>query len=117
MEERRSRKLQDILRRLGKAVHGSVVNSDEVQMCLRELHENRWDAVMLLEASVACKDEEDDGKEKASVHIHTRGEPARVSYRINLQDAGFLSSLGISPSRYRSPASAARPTQDEEPDR
>ena len=57
MEERRSRKLQDILRRLGRAVHGSVVNSDEVQMCLRELHENRWDAVMLLEASVACKDE------------------------------------------------------------
>jgi hypothetical protein len=117
MENRRSQKLQSILKRLGKAVHGSVVNSDEVQACLRELHENRWDAVMLLEASVACSEEAASGKGNASIHIHTRGEPARISYRINLQDAAFLSSVGISPSRYRSPATLARPVQDEEPDR
>lgn len=117
MERRRSQKLQDILKRLGRAVHGSVVNSDEVQACLRELHENRWEAVMLLEASVACSEEDPLASGNASIHIHTRGEPARVSYRINLEDAAFLSSVGISPSKHRSPPSTVRPVQDEEPDR
>ena len=117
MEKRRSQKLQSILKRLGKAVHGPVVNSDELQDCLRELHENHWDAVMLLEASVACSEDEAARKSGASIHIHTRTEPARISYRINLQDAAFLSSVGISPSKHRSPATASRPAQDEEPDR
>ena len=54
MEESRTQRLQELLRRLGKAVHGSVVRSEEVRTCLDELHDEGWRAVMLLETSLAC---------------------------------------------------------------
>ena len=54
MEESRTQRLQELLRRLGKAVHGSVVRSEEVRTCLDELHNEGWRAVMLLETSLAC---------------------------------------------------------------
>jgi len=102
MEESRTQKIQQLLRRLGKAVHGSVVRSEEVQACLRELHEAGWDAVMLLEASLACRSTGAMEVEDASMHVHADPSPVRVTYRIDAADAEILSALGISPSRHRS---------------
>ncbi len=48
MEESWTKRLQELLKRLGQAVHGSVVQSQEVRDCLEELHEDGWRAVMLL---------------------------------------------------------------------
>ena len=47
MEESRNQRLQELLRRLGKALHETVVRSDEVRDCLNELHEDGWQAVMM----------------------------------------------------------------------
>jgi hypothetical protein len=96
-----------LLKRLGQAVHGSVVNSDQVRECLEQLREDGWNAVMLLEASVTCRDKEVRSG-PASVRIHVEPASERIDYRIDVEDARFLRSLGISPSRHRSQSSARR---------
>jgi hypothetical protein len=108
MEESRTQKLQQLLRRLGQAVHGSVIQSKEVRECLDELHEDGWRAVMLLEASLACRDGGTLDVEDGSIHIHVDPSEVTADYRIDATDARLLSALGISPSRHRSKATAVR---------
>ena len=101
MGDARTRRLQALLKRLGEAVHRAVVDSDEVEACLQEIHAEGWNAVMLLEASLAC---EADGRLEstdATLHVHAEAAPPRVHYRIDLQEALWLASIGISPSRHR----------------
>jgi len=101
MSESRGRRLQELLKRLGEAVHRSVVDSEEVQECLQEIHADGWDAVMLLEASLACREDGEVESIGASLHVHADPGPPRVHYRLNLQDARWLTSIGISPTRHR----------------
>ncbi len=113
MESSRVKKLQKLLKRLGQAVHGSVVKSDEVRQCLQELQDDGWNAVMLLEASVTCRDEEiKRGPAALRIHVGQQTEDKqqveKVEYRIDARDAGFLRSLGISPSRHHSTPSRGR---------
>jgi hypothetical protein len=108
MEESRTQRLQQLLRRLGQAVHGSVVQSKEVRECLDELREDGWRAVMLLEASLACRDGGALDVEDGSIHIHVATTEITADYRIDATDARLLSALGISPSRHRSQATPVR---------
>jgi hypothetical protein len=117
MEESRTKKLQQILKRLGQAVHGSVIQSKEVRACLDELHEDGWRAVMLLEASLVCRDNGVLEAEEGSIHIHVDPSEVNADYRIDSSDARLLNSLGISPSRHRSRPTLPRPDADDEPDR
>ena len=120
MSESRTEWLHQLMKRLGKAVHGGVVDSDEVQECLRELREAGWDAVMLLEASVVFREDGQPVSEDASLHIHAGPRPRPPVYRLSLEDAAFLASLGISPSRHRSlpspPASPASSSHEDSTD-
>ena len=107
MQERRTQKLHELLKRLGQAVHGSVVQSDEVRGCLKEL----------LEASLACREDRGLETDEASVRIHIDPQQGKVSYRIDARDAEILGSLGISPSRHRSASRQPRSEPDDEPPR
>lgn len=102
MEESRTRRLHQLLRRLGQAVHGSVVHSDEVRGCLEELHESGWRAIMLVETSVACDENGAIGADKGTLRLHVDGERAAPAYRMDVDDAKILNSLGIAPGRHRS---------------
>jgi hypothetical protein len=117
MEESRTQRLQQLLKRLGQAVHGSVVQSKEVRECLDELHEDGWRAVMLLEASLACRDSGVLDVENGAIHIHVDPTEVAADYRIDASDAQLLTSLGISPTRYRSRPTSRRPEPDDQPDR
>ena len=117
MDGSRAKRLQELLRRLGQAVHGAVVDSDEVQACLKELHRQGWEAVMLLEASVACRRAGQVVPEGSAMHVHADPQPDEVRYRINLHDAAFLSSLGISPTSHRSTNPPAARREDDQPHR
>jgi hypothetical protein len=115
--ESRTKKLHQLLKRLGAAVHGSITNSEEVAACLRELKDGGWDAVMLMEASLVCRDEGGTPVEGTSLHIHVDPAAEKVSYRLSAIDARLLQSLGISPTRHRSLPSPARPaSQESEPE-
>ena len=97
--EDKPQRLQLLLKRLGNALHGSMVNSKEVRACLRELHQEGWMAVMMLEASVACRREDGDPEvDKASLHVHV-DQPRTNSFRFSHADIRLLHSLGISPGR------------------
>ncbi len=104
MEESRTERLQQLLRKLGKAVHASVVGSEDVRSCLEELHRDGWRAVMMLEASLACGDDGAIEPETARLRLHVNapGDGAEPAYRIDVADARFLASLGIAPGRHRS---------------
>lgn len=117
MEESRTQRLQQLLKRLGQAVHGSVVQSDEVRECLEELHDSGWHAVMLLEASLVCSGGGVLEAEEGSIHIHVDPRDADTNYRLDAADARFLSTLGISPTRHRSRRSRPRIQADDQSDR
>ena len=107
MEDSRTHRLQELLRRLGKAVHGSVVRSEEVRACLDELHEEGWHAVMLLETSLACSESGSVEVDKGILRMHVgTADSAIPEYRLDVADARFLSSLGISAGRHRSTRNA-----------
>jgi hypothetical protein len=117
MEESRTQRLQQLLKRLGQAVHGSVAQSKDVRECLEELHEDGWRAVMLLEASLVCRDNGVLDVEDGAIHIHVNPTEVTANYRIDASDAQLLTSLGISPTRHRARPSSRRPDSDDQPDR
>jgi hypothetical protein len=117
MDQSRTQKLQQLLKRLSQAVHSSVVRSDEVQACLQELRQDGWDAVMLLEASLVCRNEGAVDTDSASLHVHIDPGSDKVRYRIDARDAAFLNSVGISPSRHRATPSIPRVRSDDQSDR
>ena len=107
MEESRTQRLQKLLRRLGRAVHGSVVRSEEVRTCLDELHDEGWRAVMLLETSLACGESGSVEVDSGTLRMHVDTvDPTIPEYRLDVADARFLSSLGISAGRHRSTSTA-----------
>jgi hypothetical protein len=117
LEESRTKRLQQLLKRLGQAVHGSVVQSQEVRDCLEELHEDGWRAVMLLESSLVCRDSGVLSSREATLHIHVDPSEAEATYRIDADDAKLLSSLGISPTRHRGRQTRRRSNGDDQPGR
>lgn len=106
MEESRNERLHQLLRKLGKAVHASVVKSDEIRACLEELHDDGWRAIMMLEANVACSEDGELETGGATLRLHVDGDAVETEpvYRIDVADARLLSSLGIAPGRHRSRA-------------
>ena len=109
MEESRTQRLHEMLRRLGKALHATVVRSEEVRECLQELHEDGWQAVMMLETSLVCGDDGSLEVGRGTMRLHVEENSAAPEYRIGVDDARFLSSLGISAGRHRSPAKRLPP--------
>jgi hypothetical protein len=121
VDESRTRKLRQILKRLGVAINESVADSDEVHDCLAELQADGWDAVMLLEASLVCREDPDPDFNPEPVRIHVDTTHREAEYRLGQSDVRLLSSLGISPSRHRSrpqrPRSSPEPSPPADDDR
>ena len=102
MEESRTQRLHGLLRRLGKALHENVVRSDEVRACLDQLHEDGWQAVMMIEASLVCGENGASEVGRGTMRLHVAEDTTAPDYRIGVDDARFLSSIGISAGRHRS---------------
>jgi hypothetical protein len=115
MEESRTQRLHELLRRLGKALHATVVRSDEVRECLEELHEDGWQAVMMLETSLVCGEDGAVEVGRGTMRLHVGDNASTPEYRMDVEDARFLSSIGISIGRHRSP-SKRLPRPQTEPD-
>lgn len=115
MEESRTQRLHELLRRLGKALHETVVRSDEVRACLDELHEDGWRAVMMVETSLACGEDGSIEAGRGTMRLHVAENSVMPEYRIGVDDARFLSSIGISAGRHRSTPRRV-PRTESEPD-
>jgi hypothetical protein len=114
MRDQSQQRLQEILKRLGQALHGSAVNSKDVRHCLRELTHEGWDGVMMLSASLACRRDGAVDVDRASLHVHA--EPTTAVTRspdLTASDAELLRSLGIRPTTVA--GSLPAPAEDDGP--
>lgn len=114
MDESRTQRLHQLLRRLGKAVHGSVAQSEEVRACLSELHDDGWRAVMLVETSLACDEDGLVEAETGTMRLHVDTDRQQPNYRIGVDDASLLSSLGIATGRHRGNGAVRRRARAEQ---
>jgi len=95
-------RLRELLDRLGNAIHASVVDSDEVKRCLAELRGDGWDAVMMLEAAMLCRHDEITDPLEETLRIRVDSTGSEAEYRLGSDDARWLASIGVSPTRHRS---------------
>ena len=109
MDEARTKKISKLLERLGRAIHAAVVDSDEVNNCLAELHSDGWDAVMFLEASLLCRHDEDQEPLGEELRIHVGTTHREAEYRLDSADARWLTAIGVSPTKHRSHPQRALP--------
>ncbi len=101
MDDARIDKLQQLLEQLGRAIHASVVDSAEVEECLSRLRADGFDGDLLLEAALIAGN--GDGQRMAGGRLRIRLHRAdRPEYLLSSQDARWLASIGISPTRQRS---------------
>lgn len=105
MGDQSQERLQELLKQLGQALHGSAVNSKDVRHCLRELGAAGWDGVMVLSASLACRRDGSVDIDRASLHVHA--EPAvreATQPQLTASDAQILRQLGIAPTTVSAPS-------------
>ncbi len=102
MDDGQSERLRKLLERLGTAIHASLADSDEVSRCLAELRGDGWGAVMVLEATLLCRHDENTDPIQGELRIHVGGNRTDAEYRIGSEDARWLTSIGVSPTRHRS---------------
>ena len=102
MDDARTKEIRKLLERLRTAIHASVVDSDEVNSCLAELRSGGRDAVMFLEASLVCRQDENTDQAERTFRIQVGANPGDTKYSLGSDDARWLSSIGISPTRHRS---------------
>ncbi|MGD8439801.1 MAG: hypothetical protein PVG53_04650 [Holophagae bacterium] len=101
MDEPRTDKLQQLLERLGRAIHASVVDSAEVDECLSRLRGDGWNGELLIEAALVGRggDETRSAGGRLKIRVHRRDRP---EYLLSADDARWLVAIGISPTRQRS---------------
>jgi len=113
VDNERPKKLRRLLERLGTAIHASVVDSDEVKTCLGELQSGGWDAVMFLEAALGCPSGDGADSAEGTLRIHVGTTHGESDYRLVPDDARWLSSIGISPTKHRSHPQRPLPPLDQ----
>jgi len=102
VDDAHTKEIRKLLERLGRAIHASVVDSDEVNSCLTELRSGGRDAVMFLEASLVCRHDENTDRAERALRIQVGANLGNTKYLLGSDDARWLSSIGISPTRHRS---------------
>ena len=113
MHNERSKKLRKLLERLGTAIHASVVDSDEVKLCLNKLQSGGWDAVMFLEAALGCRSGDSASSTEETLRIRIGTTHGESEYLLVPDDARWLTAIGISPTRHRSHPQRPLPPLDQ----
>jgi hypothetical protein len=94
--------LSRLLERLGAAIDASDVDSEKMAICLNELRRNGWDAVTFLEAALGSRSAQSTGPVQGAFRMRAGSTHGESDYRLCSDDARWLASVGISPTRHRS---------------
>lgn len=91
MDER----IKELLKELGTAINASISTSEDVNRRIQSLRDEGYDLYVVLDATI--------GLNRTDEEPHGTAEPAEdaktVQFRINVNDLGFLRSVGIDPTR------------------
>jgi len=96
--------VKDLIQKLGEAIHESVSDSDQISAVVREIREQGFDVVLMLEATIGLS-EVDDEPETAEV---AEGDAAEDG-PFTRNDLTFLKSLRITTEEHTSAGDAENP--------
>lgn len=96
--------VKDLIQKLGEAIHESVSDSDQISSVVREIREQGFDVVLMLEATIGLS-EVDDEAETAEV---AEGD-ATEDGPFTRNDLTFLKSLRITTEEHTSAGDSDNP--------
>lgn len=94
-----NQQVKELIQKLGEAIHESVSESDQIAGVVREIREQGFDVLLMLEATIGLNEvEEEEAAEEGS-------EPAEeaVSGPFTRNDLSFLKSLRITTEEHPAP--------------
>ena len=108
-----NQQVKDLIQKLGEAIHESVSESDQISGVVREIREQGFDVLLMLEATIGLNEVED---EPETIDADSDAEDAAGPFTRN--DLTFLKSLRISTeeSEKTTIEGADLPNQDSPPD-
>ena len=97
-----NQQVKDLIQKLGEAIHESVSESEQIAAVVREIRENGFDVLLMLEATIGLNQLEEDEAE-----VDEGNQPAEGPFTRN--DLTFLKSLRITTEERGEPGTAAPP--------
>ena len=85
-----NQKVKQLIQKLGEAIHESVSESDQISGVVREIREQGFDVLLMLEATIGLNEVETDAVESAQADDEAADGP------FTRNDLTFLKSLRIS---------------------
>ena len=86
-----NQKVKNLIQKLGEAIHESVSESENIAGVVKNIREQGFDVLLMLEATIGLNEVEEE-EESAPLRL-TSGEPGEGSFTNN--DVSFLKSLRI----------------------
>jgi uncharacterized protein (UPF0335 family) len=81
--------VKDLIQKLGEAIHETVSESDQISAVVREIREQGFDVLLMLEATIGLNEIEDDDETEAAEDAAAEDGP------FTRNDLTFLKSLRI----------------------
>ena len=98
--------VKDLIQKLGEAIHETVSESDQISGVVREIREQGFDVLLMLEATIGLNEVEDED-EATTVEGETDETSEDGPFTRN--DLTFLKSLRITTEEHTVPAAKAQP--------
>jgi uncharacterized protein (UPF0335 family) len=86
-----NQQVKDLIQKLGEAIHESVSESDQISGVVREIREQGFDVLLMLEATIGLNQVEDEAEP-----VEAETEADTTSGPFTRHDLTFLKSLRIS---------------------
>jgi uncharacterized protein (UPF0335 family) len=102
-----NQQVKDLIQKLGEAIHESVSDSDQIAGVVREIREQGFDVLLMLEATIGLNEVEDDAEDSED----DGQDPAAGPF--TRHDLTFLKSLRITTEEHDSttPGDASGPAE------
>ncbi len=103
-----NQQVKDLIQKLGEAIHESVAESDSIAGVVREIREQGFDVLLMLEATIGLNESEEEAE---TVEGEGGNETAIGPFTRN--DLTFLKSLRITTEEHESDSSREEPGGEE----
>lgn len=100
-----NQQVKDLIQKLGAAIHETVAESDQISAVVREIREQGFEVLLMLEATIGLNEVEDEAAEAPDEGNNLAGEGPFTHHDLN-----FLKSLRIT-TEENAPGSDAPPAE------
>jgi hypothetical protein len=89
-----NQKVKNLIQKLGEAIHESVSESEDIAGVVKNIREQGFDVLLMLEATIGLNEVAEDSSKDSSDTVDASNEPAEGPFTSS--DVNFLKSLRIS---------------------